>query len=186
MRRVAAALLCLAACGPATPEPEAGPADDGPDGAVDARPGRAAGPSVIRPGPVAVRAGHLLLDSAAVDVTGNGALERIELYVEAERWRDGSVLWEDGHHWLLVVRRDRAADDGFVLLDRFVPHGTVRIVVVEPDDASASIVVEVLSGTGGVRMAAYAFDAVEGAFILDRVLEAEGRLLHRTPLDAFR
>lgn len=181
---MAFALLCVAACDPATPGPDAGTAEDGRGDVSDARPAQAA--TEVRPGPVGLRPGHVLLDSAAVDVTGDGALDRIELHVEAELWRDGTVLWEDGHHWLLVARRPgAAADASFVLLDEFIPHGTARFLVLDSGDASAVIVVEVLSATGGFRAAAYAFDAADDAFVLVRALEAEGRLVHRTPLDAF-
>jgi hypothetical protein len=182
---VACALLCFAACDPGTRGPDAATADDGRRDAPDARPAQAG--TEVRPAPIGLRPGHVLLDSAAIDVTGDGALDGMELHVEAELWRDGSVLWEDGHHWLLVARRPgAAADQGFVLLDEFIPHGTARFLVLDSGEASPIIVVEVLSATGGFRAAAYVFDAAEDAFVVVQGLEAEGRLVHRTPLDAFR
>jgi hypothetical protein len=178
-----------AACGPAAPEREAWSVDAGPEHPSRSYAGRAGGghaeDRLARgQGPFVVRPGHLLLDSAAVDLTGDGELERIELHVEAERWRDGSVLWEDGHHWLLVVRRADDEGVGFVLIDRLVPHGTVRFLVLETDEASAAVVVEVLTGTG-VEVSAYTFDPSQDAFVLDGSVVVQGRLVHRTPVDAF-
>ncbi len=169
-------------------------------------------PAVVRPRAVDLE-GLALVDSAALDLDGDGSEERIELRVQAERLPDGRVLWEDGHRWVVVVREGGGSNGrAFPLLDAFVPHGTVRFRLVErwdeasgtgPDRESAesdgdpgeppepgaggiSVVIAVESSTGGVWVTEWRFDPGEGGYVGVSRLRVEGRLIHRTPEGAFR
>lgn len=161
-------LSWLVACGPAVPAPETA-GDVAPD-------------SVVRHRDVDVGPGHVLLDSAVVDLTGDGRPERIELSVEAERLPDGRVLWEDGHRWLLLVRE---GDETAPLLDTFVPWGTAGFRILEGSDGTASVLVEIDSSTGGVYLAEYVFDAAARGYLPRWSRHAEGRVVHRTPPTAY-
>lgn len=164
-RVVLVALAGLLACG--TPEPDARPNGGAEEAADMGSAGESAAPqSPVRPvvGPDSVpRYRYTPLDSAEVDVDGDGVRERLELAATVELGPDGRPLWEDGHHWLVRLRHGERT---YLLLQEFVPWGDAAVWTVRDQDGSA-ILVQVRSAFGdhvGTRLDRWVHDPAAGGW----------------------
>ena len=123
---------------------------------------------------------YTTLDSARFDADGDGAAERIELLATVERNAAGRLLWEDGHHWAVVVRDDALT---YPLVERFLPWGRAEFFALE-EDADATPVIVVLTragsgcaeGQGSIQLSVerFSYDRVEGAFRRGAVIHTNG------------
>jgi hypothetical protein len=82
-----------------------------------------------------------LLADETYDITGDGAPERILLYVDAPRGPDGRLQWDDGQRWALLVRAGGAV---YPLFDERVQIGRLRFWIIAPSDPEAGEAVRVL------------------------------------------
>lgn len=98
------------------------------------------------PEPVPARASapaySAVVQTLEVDVTGDGATDRIELSADAELNARGDPIFEHGHRWRVIVR---SAAGVFPLYDDFVPGGDVRVRIetraIDEPDAPPTIVI---------------------------------------------
>ena len=169
---ILSALLIATAC--EMPDGEAEPAQaadstglshaTSPDTA-SAEPARVAGRR-IPPAGMLEQTGYATLDSVAFDVDRDGFREVLTLAATVERSATGQPLWEDGHHWALVARH---ASTQYVLLEEFVPWGTMRFWVTRPDSGGiARVFVLTESATGGdgaVALREYRFDDAARVYV---------------------
>lgn len=98
----------------------------------------------IQAGGMLEQTGYVTLDSVAFDIDRDGHRELITLAATVERSATGEPLWEDGHHWALVARH---ASTQYVLLEEFIPWGTMRFWVTRPETGGATRIL-VLSESG--------------------------------------
>ena len=115
--------------------------DTMPADSVDTPAGR-----IIQAGGMLEQTGYTTLDSVAFDVDRDGHRELITLAATVERSATGEPLWEDGHHWALVARH---ASTQYVLLEEFIPWGTMRFWVTRPENGGARILVLSESANAG-------------------------------------
>ncbi len=122
----------------------------------DVAPGNGHGATIIRPAPEPDLPRTLVADET-YDVTGDGAPERVLLYVDADRGPDDRILWDDGQRWALVVRAGGAV---YPLFDEYVQIGSVRFWIVGPHDPASGgpVRIVLLRETGaGVELRTYRF-----------------------------
>lgn len=157
------AVALLAACAP-HPPPSSAPRADAPTPPSAAVARAAASDTLIRP--AVPRYAYTVLDSATVDVDGDGAAERVDLAATVELDSRGEPLWDDGHTWMVAVR------DGaytYPLVERFVPWGGAAFWIVAPDSAGpATILVQTSTyagGSGGMRLEAFVHDRARGGYV---------------------
>lgn len=175
--RIAAALLfsLLLAC--------AGGGDEAASADPPAAPAGTVGAGGELIGPAAPPAGaYTLLDSATVDLDGDGTPERVELSASVEVDGEGRPLWEDGHRWLVLVRDGEAA---YPLLEEFVPWGGAAFWVLESDTGGPpAILVETrsrFSDRVGIAAASFRYDAGRGGFVREGGVDVSGTVLHGDP-----
>lgn len=163
----------------------AGPPDP-PVIAADSAAGSAAAPpaadTLIRP--AAPRHTYTVLDSAAADVDGDGALERIELGATVDLDSAGRPLWEDAHLWVVAVRD---GGETYPLVQRFVPWGGAAFWAIAGDStAPAAILVQSTARFGehgGTRVEKFVYDRARGGYARTGVVEATGVAQYRGPPD---
>ena len=186
---ILAVILAATAC--EMPDSESGPAQTAdttgssratsPDTA-SAEPPRVAGRR-IQPAGMLAQTGYATLDSVAFDVDRDGFREVITLAATVERSATGEPLWEDGHHWAIVARH---ASTQYVLLEEFVPWGTMRFWVTRPDSGGiARVFVLTESATGGdgaVALREYRFDDAARVYVAVDSMGAVGPMA-RAALD---
>lgn len=186
---ILAVILAATAC--EMPDSESGPAQTAdttgssratsPDTA-SAEPARVAGRR-IQPAGMLAQTGYATLDSVAFDVDRDGFREVITLAATVERSATGEPLWEDGHHWAIVARH---ASTQYVLLEEFVPWGTMRFWVTRPDSGGiARVFVLTESATGGdgaVALREYRFDDAARVYVAVDSMGAVGPMA-RAALD---
>jgi hypothetical protein len=133
---------------------------------------------VIRSGPIP-ELYPMLLDSFALDLTGDGEEERVELYANVERDQRGRLMWDDGQRWMLLAR---AAGDAraWVLFEDFVQLGRLSFWAVQTVEPPNALIVEIAAGAG-VRVWELSYDAALGGFVERASVAASGNVLHRTP-----
>ncbi|MTI80793.1 MAG: hypothetical protein FH758_07910 [Firmicutes bacterium] len=68
-----------------------------------------------------------LLERKYEDVDSDNKKESIELYNSAQWQPDGSMGWDTGHNWLLIVRKDETV---YPLFDDWVQHGELNFWIV--------------------------------------------------------
>lgn len=159
-------LLGPAAC-------DASPDDQPPDS--PATQADTAGPPALV-GPVPREPEGELLDSAIVDLEGDGVLERVELRARVERDDRGRLMWDDGQAWTLAVVGEAGT---WVLFDGWVQLGTLGFWLLEPA-ADAPLSILALEDAGaGVRIRRFDWRPEQRAFREVDVLEAHGNVLHR-------
>lgn len=171
-------LAATAACGPAgePPAQEAAAAETpAAPGAAPAEAGVAADsiPTVPMREADRVPGGHLLLDAWHGDTRGRV----VELYVQGERDGAGRMMWDDGHHWLLVVRDGQKMAR---LVDAFVPNGLVRFWVVTGSGPEPTIVTQIDSGSTGVETTEWVWDGEREVWASPSSVRVVGNLVHRT------
>lgn len=182
----ATALLAAAACGP-NGEPPAREASAAETldvvGHADAELEAASSPDSVPTVPMRpadrVPGGHLLLDAWHGDTRGRV----VELYVQGERDGAGRMMWDDGHHWLLVVRDGQRMAR---LVDAFVPNGLVRFWVVTGARPEPTIVTQIDSGSTGVETAEWVWDADNEVWTSPSTVRVVGNLVHRTEPSALQ
>ncbi len=119
-----------------------------------------------------------LLDSAATDLDGDGAPERIELYAAVERDDEGRLMWDDGQRWALVVRD---GDLVYHLVNELVQLGELSFWLVDPmGGARPAIVVQRATGAG-VRVEKFVYRERARGYASLGVVEASGNVVHETP-----
>lgn len=163
-------LIMLAERPPANPTPaeiegSAAPVTDVP-ARGDPQPAVGSGDSLVVPIPGLEPPRSLLVDEAH-DLTGDGAPERVRLFVDAQRGARGQLQWDDGQRWALHVR---AGAEDYPLFDEYVQIGRVHFWIVDQitSDAGAVPRILLLRETGaGVELRSYRF--VEGRGFLARV-----------------
>jgi hypothetical protein len=121
--------------------------------------GADAGGVVVRPIQEAEPPRTLLLDEA-FDLSGDGAPERILLYVDAERDGAGRLQWDDGQRWALHVLAGGAV---YPLFDGYVQIGRLRFWIIEPGGTVGAARIVLLKETGaGVELRSYRFEPDRG------------------------
>jgi hypothetical protein len=170
-----AALAIVSACGaPAESAEKTARSPSSASADTLIRPSSSPADSVVRPD-TAIRVEHyLLFDSAAVDVDGDGADERIDLAAIMSRDEDGKLVGDDGAQWLVAVR-DGA--DTYPLLDEFLPGGAAFWIIAGDSLRPAAILVQTSSLTtsgGGTRLEKFVFDRARGGYARTGVVEAFG------------
>lgn len=136
----------------------------------------AAADSVI--GPVQdVDLPRALVADEALDLTGDGAPERLQLYLDIERGEDGSFHWDDGQRWLLIARAGGAI---YPLLDEYVQIGRVRFWVVQGDAGQAPRIVVLRETGSGVRLRAFHY-APPDRFAVRDVSAVSGNVVYTSP-----
>jgi hypothetical protein len=163
-RLAALALLCACAGAPAA------------NRATAAEPPDAARDTVIRRADIPpLSVGGTLLDSATVDVDGDGAPERVDLGVNVTRNERGQ--WEaDVHNVWTVVVRD--GTDSYPLVRTY--DGAAAFWVIPGDSAHpAEILVQTSSLTvyvGGTRLEKFVYDRQREGYVRTGMVESFGRL----------
>lgn len=128
----------------------------------------------IEAGGMLEQTGYTSLDSAAFDVDRDGFREVITLAATVERSAAGEPLWEDGHHWALVARH---ASTQYVLLEDFVPWGSMRFWVTRPETGGVARVIVLTEsqagGNGAVTVREFRFDDAERVYVaVDSIVAA--------------
>lgn len=129
----------------------------------------------IQPAGMLEQTGYATLDSVAFDVDRDGFREILTLAATVERSATGEPLWEDAHHWALVARH---ASTQYVLLEEFVPWGTMRFWVTRPESGGiARVFVLTESATGGdgaIALREFRFDDAERVYVAVDSMGAAG------------
>jgi hypothetical protein len=157
---------------------DAAAADTASADAASADPVSAESPDSARfvgPGPVPEYA-RTRLDSAAVDVDGDGTEERVELYAEVELDRAGRPMWDDGQRWALVVRRGQAT---YPVFAGFVQLGTLQFAAVERAEGDAAALLVLTNAGAGFSVEKLVWDPARGGFASRGTLDAGGIVKHR-------
>lgn len=71
-----------------------------------------------------------LYKETSLDMDGDGEEEVIELYVNAGKMENGLFAWDDGHHWLLVVKD---GEKTYPLFDGYVQLGSMDFTTAKFD-----------------------------------------------------
>ena len=116
------------------------------------------------------------LDSAAVDVDGDGTEERVEVYAEVDLDRAGRPMWDDGQRWALVVRRGEAA---YPVFAGFVQLGTLQFAAVERAEGDAAALLVLTNAGAGLAVEKWVWDPARGGFVSRGTLDAGGIVKHR-------
>jgi hypothetical protein len=124
--------------------------------------------------PFGTELGTTLLDSAIVDVDGDGTAESIELGVNAARDEQGRWSWDAHPQWSVVVRDGPAS---YPLLMDYVGPAAFWVIPAAPGHP-AEILVQtstLTTNTGGTRLEKFVFDRRRGGYVRTGVLEGFGR-----------
>lgn len=124
--------------------------------------------------PFGTELGTTFLDSAIVDVDGDGTAESIELGVNAARDEQGRWNWDVHSQWSVVVRDGPAS---YPLRVDYVGPAAFWVI-----PAASGHLAEILvqtstltTDTGGTRLEKFAFDHRRGGYVRTGVLEGFGR-----------
>lgn len=94
------------------------------------------------------------LNEFTFDLDGDGTEEIIELHTAAGKAPDGSIAWDDGQNWLLVIVD---GNDYYPLLQEYVQLGTVYFTVL--DDQKGSVIITAIVETGsGLKLVSYTYN----------------------------
>jgi hypothetical protein len=120
------------------------------------------------------------LDSRSFDLDRDGNLEHITLLATVERNERGELLWEEGHHWAVVLE-----DDGsrYTLFEQMVPHGRVELYTILEEPDRPVLLIETRSGMGcggsegsiGLSVDRFSFDTAQNGYVRDARIESSGR-----------
>jgi hypothetical protein len=135
-----------------------------------------AAPQRIGPGPVPDLPRSLLVDEA-LDLTGDGVRERVQLYVDAESGPDGRLHWDDGQRWVLLVRADGGV---YTLLDRYVQIGGLRFWVMEEAGEEAPRLVLLHAAGAGISLTSFRYQQPQ-AFVATPEFAVTGNLVFTSP-----
>jgi hypothetical protein len=126
--------------------------------------------------------GGTLLDSATVDVDGDGTPERVELGVNAGRDEQGEWNWDVHNQWQVVVRD---GPDSYPLLYETVEGAAAFWVILSDSTHPAEILVQTSGLTtsgGGTRLQKFVFDRQRRGYVRTGELDGRGhRALYRGP-----
>jgi hypothetical protein len=137
-----------------------------------------AGQRLIGPGDLQPYS-YTVIDSVRFDVDGDGADEGIQLLATVERNERGELLWEDGHHWAVIVADDSVR---YPLFERFLPRVRAELLVLRQDADDAPVIVVRTTPTSctpeeqtfALSVAKFTFDRVRGGFVEEAEVEASG------------
>jgi hypothetical protein len=125
--------------------------------------------------------GGTLLDSATVDVDGDGTPERVELGVNAARDERGVMNWDIHNEWSVIVRD---GTDSYPLLRECCPGAAAFWVIPADSTGSGAILVQTSSLTtsgGGTRLDRFVWDGTRGGYVRTGRVEGWGTALYRGP-----
>ena len=123
---------------------------------------------------------YTVIDSAHFDADGDGASERIQLLATVERNERGELLWEDGHHWAVLVLDDSVR---YPLFERFLPWGRAELLLLRTDAPRPVIVVQTraparcgedLEQTLAIHVERFTFEAATRAFLREVAVDVSG------------
>jgi hypothetical protein len=123
---------------------------------------------------------YTVIDSTRFDVDQDGSPERLELLATVERNAQGELLWEDGHHWAVVVSDESVR---YPIYQRFLPWGRARLIVLREDPTGRPVIVvhaETAARCPGeeqslsISLERFTFDAARRAFVREAGVEAIG------------
>ncbi|MFO1443204.1 hypothetical protein KDN24_08250 [Bacillus sp. Bva_UNVM-123] len=80
-----------------------------------------------------------LYKTTTLDLNQDGKDEMIELYVNAEKMKDGLFAWDDGQTWLLVVKD---GEDTYPLFDDYVQLGSINFSTAMFEGKAGIVVLE--------------------------------------------
>jgi hypothetical protein len=159
----------LTACGAAAPAADPVP----PRG--EASPVAIAGDTLILP--AAVPDHFRLLDSATVDVDGDGATERVDLAAVLGVDDEGRFQWDDGQEWLVAVR-DGA--DTYPLLREHLHSGSAAFWIMHVDSAGPPAILVLTDWLnypgGGIRIQEFVFDRSRGGYVRTNSIGGPGSI----------
>jgi len=130
-------------------------------------------------GPLGI--GGTLLDSATVDVDGDGTPERVELGVNAGRDERGEMNWDVHNEWSVIVRD---GPDSYPLLRECCPGAAAFWVIAADSTGPAAILVQTSNLTtrgGGTRLDRFVWDGSRGGFVRTSRVEGWGTAFYRGP-----
>ena len=61
--------------------------------------------------------GLTMVNKTVVDIDGEGQLDQIESYTSAKRMLDGTIAWDDGQRWVLLVTFN---NQQYILFDDYI------------------------------------------------------------------
>lgn len=145
-------------------------------------------PNAARPDTVVRKAdvqplGHVgtLLDSATVDVDGDGTPERVELGVNAGRDERGDMSWDIHTQWSVIVRD---GPDSYPLVRECCPGAAAFWVVAGDSTEPAAILVQtsdLTTSRSGTRLDRFVWDGSRGGFVRTGRVEGWGTAFYRGP-----
>ena len=101
-----------------------------------------------------------ILDQYEFDLKGNGDMESIATYTNAERNENGDIMWDDGQRWLIVVHSE---DKDYVIFDDYVQLGQINsyIYSINGDFYIATL----SSGTANLTLKLYIYNPDKDLFM---------------------
>lgn len=111
-----------------------------------------------------------LLNQRAVDIDSDSNQEQIEVYTAAERLPDGTMAWDDGQKWFVLVKD---GNKEYLLFNEFIQLGELKYWT-SPDSGDFSIAV-LIEGGNGIQLYDYVFDAEKRIFVKNKVFSSSYR-----------
>jgi hypothetical protein len=108
------------------------------------------------------------LSDFALDLDDDGLEEKIELYTTAGKSEDGSMIWDDGQNWLLLIED---GDNYYPLFQEYVQLGTVYFNIWYDDKKTPKINV-IVSTDAGLNVINYTYDKEQNGYISEKIYDA--------------
>jgi hypothetical protein len=121
------------------------------------------------------------LDSATIDVDGDGTAERVDLGVSASRDERGVMNWDHIETWSVVVRD---GPDSYPLFQGYTGAAAFWVIAADSTQPAAILVQtsDLTTSRGGTRLEKFVFDRSRGGYVRTGVVEGSGtRALYRGP-----
>jgi hypothetical protein len=108
------------------------------------------------------------LSDFTLDLDEDGLEEKIQLYTTAGRAEDGSMAWDDGQNWLLLIED---GDNYYPLFQKYVQLGTVYFNIWYDEKKTPKINVIVSTGAG-LNVINYTYDKKENGYLSEKIYDA--------------